>query len=169
MLDKENCQQLAADLREFATSWEIHRATEDLGAALPDKPGLYMFVWRPPFEFHVESAHRHGSFPQILYIGQAGGAPGDHGNTIRLRYKEYRRHLRGNLEDLWTQDEPMTRNQRLTRYLSLRPMEFWCATVADRSRIEGLEKRLIRLYNPPLNDRGRPKLRGRLGSARSAW
>lgn len=169
MLDATNSEQLASDLREFASPWEIHQATEDLSPALPDEPGLYMFVWRPPFQFHVGAMPTHGSFPQLLYIGQAGASNNDRGNTIRLRYKDYRRHLRGNPEDLWTQAEPENRNQRLTRYLSLRPLEFWCATIPERNRIEGLEKRLIRLYNPPLNDRGRPKLRGRLGTPRAAW
>ncbi|MFF4605265.1 hypothetical protein ACFY12_21345 [Streptomyces sp. NPDC001339] len=169
MLDVERCQQLEADLREFALPWEVYLATEDLAAALPDAPGLYMFVWRPQFQFHVDSRPAYGSFPKLLYVGQAGASTTDYGNTIRQRYKEYRRYLRGNPESLWTDSEPQTRAQRLSRYLPLRPMEFWCTTVADRSRIRGLEKRLIRLWNPPLNDVDRPKLRGKLGSPRAAW
>ncbi|WP_405848588.1 hypothetical protein OG211_14805 [Streptomyces niveus] len=169
MLDAESCEQLAEDLVEFASPWEIHRATEDLAPALPDEPGLYMFVWRPAFQFNVGSKSLHGSFPQLLYIGQAGASHTDYGNTIRQRYKDYRRFLRGNPESLWTETEPTNRDQRLARYLPLQPMEFWCSTVKERNRIEGLEKRLIRLYNPPLNDRGRPKLRGHLGTPRSAW
>ncbi|TXJ76503.1 hypothetical protein E2C11_22430 [Streptomyces lavendulae] len=169
MLDTESCKQLTQDLEEFASPWEIHRATEDLASVLPDEPGLYMFVWRPAFQFQVGSTPTHGSFPQLLYIGQAGASNTDYGNTIRQRYKDYRRFLRGDPESLWTDNEPTSRDQRLARYLTLQPMEFWCATMQERNRIEGLEKRLIRLHNPPLNDRGRPKLRGRLGTPRSAW
>lgn len=169
MLDADNCQQLDRDLREFASPWEVHQATENLASALPDEPGLYMFVWRPQFQFQVDSRPSHGSFPQLLYVGQAGASKSDDGNTIRQRYKEYRRYLRANPESLWTDSEPKTREQRLSRYLPLRPMEFWCTTVADRHRIRGLEKRLIRLWNPPLNESDRPKLRGRLGAPRAAW
>lgn len=169
MLDVTSCQQLDLDLREFASPWEIHQATENLASVLPDEPGLYMFVWRPQFQFAVDGRPTHGSFPQLLYIGQAGASQADSGNTIRRRYKEYTRYLRANPEGLWTDSEPKTREQRLSRYLPLRPMEFWCCTVADRGRIRGLEKRLIRLWNPPLNDSDRPKLRGRLGTPRAAW
>ncbi len=169
MLDGDSCKQLDQDLREFASAWEVHQATENLAPALPDEPGLYMFVWRPQFQFQVDGRPTHGSFPQLLYVGQAGASKTDHGNTIRQRYKEYRRFLRASPESLWTDTEPRTREQRLSRYLPLRPMEFWCTTVTDRNRIRGLEKRLIRLWNPPLNDSDRPKLRGRLGAPRAAW
>ncbi|MEV5484005.1 MULTISPECIES: hypothetical protein [Streptomyces] len=169
MLDADNCQQLDQDLREFASPWEVHQATENLAPALPDEPGLYMFVWRPQFQFQVDGRPAQGSFPQLLYVGQAGASKSDCGNTIRQRYKEYRRYLRASPESLWTDSEPKTREQRLSRYLPLRPMEFWCTTVTDRHRIRGLEKRLIRLWNPPLNDSDRPKLRGRLGAPRAAW
>ncbi|MFC5253457.1 hypothetical protein [Streptomyces nigrescens] len=169
MLDADNCQQLDQDLREFASPWEVHQATENLAPALPDEPGLYMFVWRPQFQFQVDGRPAQGSFPQLLYVGQAGASKSDCGNTIRQRYKEYRRYLRASPESLWTDSEPKTREQRLSRYLPLRPMEFWCTTVTDRNRIRGLEKRLIRLWNPPLNDSDRPKLRGRLGAPRAAW
>ncbi|CAL9297387.1 hypothetical protein SUDANB180_04859 [Streptomyces sp. enrichment culture] len=152
MLDGESCRQLDQDLREFASPWEVHQATDNLAPALPDEPGLYMFVWRPQFQFTVDSRPSYGSFPQLLYVGQAGASKSDSGNTIRQRYKEYRRYLRANPESLWTDSDPKTREQRLSRYLPLRPMEFWCTTVMDRNRIRGLEKRLIRLWNPPLTD-----------------
>jgi hypothetical protein len=169
MLDTDSCQQLDQDLREFASPWEVHQATESLTSALPDEPGLYMFVWRPQFQFQIDGRPASGSFPQLLYVGQAGASKADYGNTIRRRYKEYRRYLRANPESLWADSEPKTREQRLSCYLPLRPMEFWCSTVTDRNRIRGLEKRLIRLWNPPLNDSDRPKLRGRLGAPRAAW
>ncbi len=169
MLDAASCQQLDQDLREFCSSWEIHQATENLAPALPDEPGLYMFIWRPHFQFQVDSRPSYGSFPQLLYVGQAGASSADYGNTIRQRYKGYLRYLRANPEGLWAASDPQTREQRLSRYLPLRPMEFWCTTVPDRHRIRGLERRLIRLWNPPLNESDRPRLRGRLGAARAAW
>ena len=169
MLDIDGCRQLDADLQEFAGAWEIHTATDDLAPALPDEAGLYMFVWRPAFQFRTSGIPGFGSFPKMLYIGQAGASRDDQGNTIRQRYKDYRRFLRGDPESLWTADEPTNRSQRLSLYLTLQPLEFWCATVKERSRIELLEKSLIRLFNPPVNDRGRPKLRARFGTPRDAW
>ncbi|WP_084533443.1 hypothetical protein [Nocardia fusca] len=170
MLDAASCTQLDDDLREFASPWEVYEATGNLASSLPDEPGLYMFVWRPQFAFAVDGRpSSHGSFPQLLYVGQAGASRTGDGNTIRRRYKEYRRYLRASPEALWTDTEPITREQKLSRYLPLRPMEFWCTTISDRTKIRGLEKRLIRLWNPPLNDSDRPKLRGRLGAARAAW
>lgn len=167
MLDESGCRSLEKDLDVHVGCWEIYSATEKLADALPDMPGLYMFVWRPQFRFRIDGPSE-GTFPLILYIGQAGGSSKDHGNTIRARYKDYRKHLRGNAEELWALEEPTNRDGRLSRYLSLRPLEFWCATTAEPSRIENLEKRLIRLYNPPLNQRGRPKLRAKWGTPRSA-
>ncbi|MEU9890133.1 hypothetical protein [Sphaerisporangium sp. NPDC051011] len=168
MLDGEACKVLQEDLRQYAKPWEVFTATDGLADALPPMPGLYMFVWQPSFKFDVADRPGQGNLPQVLYIGQAGGA-NSRSNTIRQRYKDYRPHMRGNPEELWTRPEPVTRPERLSRYLSLRPLEFWCAIVDNRDKIEHLEKRLIRLFNPPLNDRGRPKIRARMGSARSAW
>ncbi|MEJ8652805.1 hypothetical protein WKI65_33265 [Streptomyces sp. MS1.AVA.3] len=108
-----------------------------------------------------------GGFHQVLYIGHAGGA-GELGNTLRNRFKDYKKHLRGNPEDLWTREPPTTRAGRLTHYLALHPLEFWFATVADRSMIRNLEDRLIHLYSPPINIQGRPKLRGRLSGISKA-
>ncbi|MFD1663694.1 hypothetical protein ACFSL4_37435 [Streptomyces caeni] len=175
MLDTPTHQVLQQDLEDMATPWQIFPATDQLASNLPDSPGLYMFVWRPGFRLRLHGDHSgpladtSGSFPLILYIGQAGGASRGT-NTLRNRYKNYRKHLRGDPEELWTQSEPRRRAERLTRYLSLGPLEFWCAVVEDRSRIEGLEKRLIRLFNPPLNDQNRPRLRvTQLGDSHPAW
>lgn len=162
MLDVPAHKVLQDDLEEHASLWEQALAVESLGSALPDEAGLYMFVWRPSIRLAMAD-DSWSSFHQVLYIGQAGGS-GQRGNTLRNRYKDYKKHLRGNPENLWTEEPPTTRSGRLTHYLALRPLEFWFATVEDRAKIKNLEARLINLYNPPLNNQNRPKLRGRLSS-----
>ncbi|MEZ0071636.1 hypothetical protein ABH927_000971 [Planotetraspora sp. GP83] len=162
MLDVPAHRVLQDDLRVEASPWEVQVAVASLTDILPEQPGLYMFVWRPSIRLAMAD-NSQASFHQVLYIGQAGGA-GQRGNTIRNRFKDYRRHLRGDPEALWTQEPPTTRSARLTHYLALRPLEFWFATVEDRSKIKNLESRLINLYNPPLNSQNRPRLRARVST-----
>lgn len=162
MLDVPAHAILQDDLRAKASLWESALAVEELHRALPDAPGLYMFIWRPSIRLAMADRSE-SSFHQVLYIGQAGGS-GQRGNTLKNRYKDYRKHLRGDPEDLWNREPPTTRAGRLTHYLSLRPLEFWYATVEDRTVIKNLEARLINLYNPPLNSQNKPKLRARVSS-----
>ena len=169
LLDRAGCAALEDDLKEIAGPWETYEATERLWQALPDAPGLYMFVWRPPFRLAVADDRKPGSIFQVLYVGQAGASRDEHGNTLRERYKSYRKYLRGDPERLWAPGEPVSRNQRLARYLTLRPLEYWFAVVSDRSQVENLESRLTTLLNPPINDRGRPKIRARPSTPEPAW
>lgn len=172
MLDSPAHQVLQDDLESMAKPWEVYEASEETVNTLPDLPGLYMFVWRPGPRFSMAASEGipcDGTFRHILYIGQAGGSPGENKNTLRNRYRDYRKHFKGNPEDLWVKGEPRKRAEKLTHYLQLGPLEFWCAVVEDRAKIENLEKRLIRLYNPPVNNIHTPRLRARLGSSRNAW
>ncbi|MGW2871315.1 GIY-YIG nuclease family protein [Kitasatospora xanthocidica] len=162
MMDVPAHQVLQGDLKRLASPWERLVATESIVNAIPDEPGLYMFVWRPSIALAMADRSE-SSFQQVLYIGHAGGA-GELGNTLRNRYRDYKKHLRGNPEDLWTREPPTNRGDRLTHYLALHPLEYWFATVDDRSMIKNLESRLIHLYNPPINIQGGPTLRGRLSS-----
>ncbi|WAX78798.1 hypothetical protein [Streptomyces sp. KMM 9044] len=160
MLDKPAHKVLEDDLNVHASPWERLLAVENLADSLPQEAGLYMFVWRPTFKLAMAD-NSPSSFHQILYIGQAGGA-GQQGNTLRNRYREYKKYLNGNPEALWATQPPDTRRGRLTHYLTLRPLEYWFTTIADRSQIENLETRLIDLYNPPANVQKRPKLHARV-------
>ncbi|MFB9368955.1 hypothetical protein [Kitasatospora albolonga] len=160
MLDVPAHQVLQDDLKRLASPWERLKATEGIVDAIPDQPGLYMFVWSPSIKLSMADRTA-ASFHQVLYIGHAGGA-GQMGNTLRNRYRDYRKHLRGNPENLWTREPPTNRHDRLTHYLALRPLEYWFATIDDRSMIKNLEERLLHLYNPPINIQGGPLLRGRL-------
>ncbi|NQE65004.1 hypothetical protein E1H18_785 [Caulobacter sp. RHG1] len=55
----------------------------------------------------------------------------------------------------------MNRAAALKKYLSLWPLEYWFLPVEDRTAIPDLEKRLIRLFAPPLNKIGRLRVRTR--------
>lgn len=158
LLDERFCTTLAKDLGTDAGQWEVfENVTQRLHENLPDEPGLYMFVWRPPFAFDVDSKLRSGDLAQVLYVGMAGGASGSK-NTIRERFKNYRKHVGSDPASLWEATVPKTRMSLLGRYLTLRPLEFWCSVVPDRANVAPLEKRLLKLLNPPCNGQLLPAL-----------
>lgn len=159
LLDRAYCQSLEQDLRNFASPWEVRAATDQLAEMLPDAPGIYMFVWRPPFTFCLADGGVSAGPFHILYVGQAGGEKSSSG-TLRGRYKGYRKHLSGDPEALWVDGTiPDRRDALLARYLTLRPLEYWFSIIEDKRRISLLEDRLIKLLNPPLNTNQGPKLR----------
>ncbi|GAA2183396.1 hypothetical protein GCM10009848_04900 [Micromonospora lupini] len=161
LLDTRGCDALAQDLREMAKPWEVYTAASSLKDVLPEDPGLYMFVWRPPFKFELDSgSSRPGSIAQVLYVGQAGAtAQNPSGNTLRGRFREYTRYLDAPPEGIWQDDVAARRASVLSRCLSLRPLEYWCAVVPNRTQIALLEDRLIKLLNPPANLNRGPRLR----------
>lgn len=158
LLDQRHCQALQSDLQVEASPWEVHDdVNEHLWEVLPDQPGLYLFVWRPPFRFVVEGDRRPGDVSQVLYVGQTGSGNGK-AQTLRDRFKAYRRHLSSDPSSLWEGTTATTRTSLLDRYLTLRPLEFWFTVVPDRSHIGPLEDRLIKLLTPPCNSQLLPKL-----------
>lgn len=159
LLDERHCRGLQQDLAEWAAPWELRQATPDLHNSLPDEPGLYMFVWRPPFEFAVADQVMPGGIHQIIYVGQAGGATSRSANTLRLRYRDYLGFLNSEPSKMWAEPAGSGRKEVLSRYLTLRPLEYWFSIVKDRALITNLESRLIQLLNPPGNSTGGPTLR----------
>lgn len=150
-LDDEQLQALTQQLGRHCSEWEWRRATPMLGAQLPKQHGVYMFVWAS--EFTVSSGSLSVAARWVLYVGKAIDT------TLSSRYaNEYRRYLDYDPEKLWDAPE-RTRAERLGKYFQLRPLEYWFATVEDRARISGMEGRLIRLFNPPLNVQGGARLR----------
>lgn len=157
LLDVRDCLALQNTVAAVAGPWEAHAASERLYENLPAEAGIYMFVWRPPFHFDVHQGRRPFDLTQVLYVGRAGG--GSSTNTLKARYKDYRKYLRGDPAGLWEEGEPITRPTRLARYLTLRPLEYWCAVISDPAEVDSVEARLTKLLNPPLNKDRRPKLR----------
>ncbi|WCO66239.1 hypothetical protein PO878_17190 [Iamia majanohamensis] len=158
LLDPE-VSHLVRALEAHCGEWEVHQATQRLWQALPEQPGIYMFVWRPEFRFHLAGQGRCDALHQILYVGRSGGA--NSSRTLRDRYRDYLKFLSGSPERIWEAEGVSTRSSRLKRYLPLRPLEFWFSVVEDPFQVAPLEDRLIKVLNPPLNDsltpKGRPK------------
>lgn len=164
LLDESGCRQLQSDLAAEGGAWEVLTATEHAWEAVPDQPGLYLFVWNPWFALDLADATRRGDLRQVLYVGKAGaddaGTPTSGG--LRQRYRSYVKHLRSSPDSLWSRTEPRTRTQLLDRYLCLRPLEFWFTAIPSHAEVPLLEDRLIKILNPPCNRQRAPRITARL-------
>jgi hypothetical protein len=150
LLDNSHCQMVSESLRALGSDWEIRAAQPDLYYQLPMRSGLYMFVWNPDLKLTVADGPKIRTFPWILYIGQAGA--GSSTNTLRDRYKStYAKLLSGDPNQLFASGAPANRYERLSRYLRLRPLEYWWKEIPDQSIISRLEKALVAAIQPPLN------------------
>ena len=159
LADADHCASITARLRAAGQLWERHVAHPNLAAMLPKKSGLYMFVWRPGLRFCVanerapwqeggKAPSKDGieSFAYVLYVGKAGDGSA---NSIKGRYQNgYSKYIGKNPDRLW--DGPETsREDRLRRYLSLEPLEFWYMVVEDPAMISPLESALLMALSPP--------------------
>ena len=157
LVDADYCRRLCDFLHRDGKCWERRRAVDTLYRQLPHCRGLYMFVWRPEVRFEVASNGVERPF-WILYVGKAGSGQANT-DTLRDRYQtEYRKYVGRDASVLWAKTTPQCRAQRLERYLTLRPMEYWFLDLddTDPSEITRLEKQLIKLLRPPLNCFGSP-------------
>ena len=164
-LDEAVGETLTTDLLGTGGKWEILTATRGCATVIPPKCGLYMFVYRShlTMEFENKPPHRQ---TWVLYVGRGGSA--DSTNTLRKRYKnEYSKFVGGDLEHLWNETEPKNRTNNLKRYLTIYPLEYWFLVVEDRHKIADLERRLIKIFSPPLNSSG--KIRARAGPPEAAF
>lgn len=152
LVDEEYCKALSNRLMQRCNGkWEKYLATPTLANTLPDKNGIYMFVWKLyfPFIFDEDTLY----IRLILYIGKAGD---EHGSgTIKSRYRnEYSKYVKSDAETIWKACNLNTRSERLTKYLNLHDLEYWFLVMDncdDRSEILKLEIELIKLFNPPAN------------------
>ena len=169
LLDETLVADIQRDFRENAFKWERRNATASLASQLPRNRGIYMFVWTPGpvFEFDTGSNDHHTAW--VLYIGKAG-VEGGAADTFQDRYRQaYQRHVGGDPALLWRDEVvEVVRENRLKRFLSLRPLQYWYLAVQDVSYIPVLEKRLIQIFRPPLNSH-HCGLRARFGKPSPAW
>jgi hypothetical protein len=155
-LDVAMCRVVTSDLAGVGSHWECSLAVRDLWRTLPAQSGLYMFVFRSPLAFGMKDHSHRPSW--VLYVGRAGSESS--ANTIKSRYKEsYSKHLDGDPEALWSNQPPINRDERLARYLTIYPIEFWWLPISDRTKIKGLEDHLIKLLDPLLNASQRLRLK----------
>ena len=140
------------DLAKYGTNWEKRDVREGMYQTLPDLGGLYLFVWRPVPGL-IKTDFGSFDFPTVLYAGKAE-------ISLRNRYKsEYEKHVEeATLEAFWTGTaENEKRIEKLRRFFSLKPLEFWFTVIEERSHIPNLEARLITLLSPPANQQKKLK------------
>lgn len=157
-LDQRFCEATTKALQSGERYWECRVATPNLSQTLPNSAGVYMFVYLPPFSFHLAKDPKK-PLPLLypLYVGKAG-ADSSLG-TIRSRYhSEYRKYVGQNPELLWSIPQ-RRRSELLKTYLNVYPLEFWYLEVLNTSAINRLESSLIKILNPPLNVQGTIKAR----------
>jgi hypothetical protein len=118
-----------------------------------------MFVWRPEFTLRFAAPPEIERLSWVLYVGKAGKQGGTT-DTIKHRYiGEYSKYVGKDPSCLWDSNAPKDREDRLARYLTLRPLEYWFLIVEDLRDILILERKLIRLLRPPLNQQHGPRIR----------
>ena len=151
LMDSQHCKALDKIIYEPGMRWERKKAVATLGSSIPDEKGLYMFVWRPELIFRFSAAPEIEQFSWVLYVGKAGTEEGK-SDTLRSRYvNEYSKYVGKDASCLWGNSVPVDREQRLSCYLTLRPLEYWFLPIATVKDIPVLERRFIRLLRPPLN------------------
>lgn len=159
LMDGDHCAAIDHLVHGSGGRWERLKAVPSLASQIPDENGIYMFVWTPNIALRFAAPPNVERCFWILYVGKAGGLDSP-GATIRSRYSsEYRRYVGRDPSCLWNGPAPETRELRLARYLTLRPLEFWYLTIEKISEIPLVEKRLLKLLRPPLNYQHGPKLR----------
>ncbi|MEW6426865.1 MAG: hypothetical protein AB1568_02395 [Thermodesulfobacteriota bacterium] len=155
LVNEKYCNSLSTKVLKICSGkWEKLTATPGLADSLPDKPGIYMFVWRTYFPFIFDDSTSY--IKLILYIGKSGelGCNG----TLKSRYKgEYSKIVKSNSENIWKISKLNSRKERLDKFLNLYELEYWfivmdnCDNLSD---ILKLEDELIKLFNPPANKKG---------------
>ena len=151
LINSADCLDLGQVLHPSETKWERLIAVENLGSMLPAERGLYMFVWRPDLTLQFSAVPETERFFWVLYVGKAG-KEGGLADTIKNRYTtEYSKYVGKDPSCLWDSHAASKREDRLARYLTLRPLEFWYLTMTEVPDIQLLERRLIKILQPPLN------------------
>lgn len=164
-LDEDRLSTLSEAISQNGTKWEKLQANRSALKLIPDRPGLYMFVWRLQVSLHTASEGTY-QFRKVLYVGKAG--PGG-ASTIRKRFSaEYLRHIEGDPSALWT-TKFQTRHDRLSKLLLLQGLELWhCCSRGDEAHLQNWENDLIKVFSPPGNIINRSP-RAKLGKARTAF
>jgi hypothetical protein len=149
LVDDDLCSSVIHIMQASAANWERYSAHDNLHTQLPDARGVYMFVWRPNIAFAFSATHQQ-SLPWILYVGKAGTTGGTT-DTFPARFKTYQKYIGKPPAGLWDRRPPQNREERLSRYLTLRPLEYWFTAMDEATEIARLERHLIKLFRPPLN------------------
>jgi hypothetical protein len=159
LIDSEHCRQIGALMHQNGAKWERRKATNSLHKSLPSIRGVYMFVWRPCLTLRFDPHDEMQVVTFVLYVGKAG-VEGGVSDTIQSRYQgEYSKYIARDASSLWEEKVPETREERLEKYLTLRPLEYWFLPVERVRDIVQMEKQLIKMLRPPLNTQHGVRLR----------
>lgn len=155
--------KVAKRLSSLQSSWETRPVTKSLQENIPDTPGIYMFIWRPGFTLKLATGTSEQKFQWVLYLGITE-------SSLKARYKnEYKKVLfkkEKTSRALWDSRQAETRREKLERFLSLRPLEYWYLPCSDTVLLKTLESHLIELLAPPLNAQKQARLKiGKTGKA----
>jgi hypothetical protein len=146
-LDETWCMSVGASIVKNK-HWTIKKATQELGMFLPDKTGIYMFVWRLLFPMPTDPDRDH-KFRYVLYVGKAGGGQGS--SNIQNRYiSGYSKLIGAHPQDIWKRDAT-EREEVLRRLLAFKELEYWYIEIENTDLIDAHEQTLIKLFNPPGN------------------
>lgn len=157
---------LSEDIDVCGEGWEkISSISASTYKSLPDSKGVYMFIWRPGFslECHNDTA----DFRYVVYVGSAASG----GSSILKRFNnDYKNEINTCPSVHWTENMPSNRAARLKKVLNLGRLELWYVTMdkATPEQISDIEKRLIKLFNPPGNKAFKAPLRAKLEPKKSA-
>ena len=149
--------------------WNRRQATSELASQLPDKAGLYMFVWKCVFPMPVEDC-KDFRFRYVLYVGKAGDGNGN--SSLRKRYEDgYAKIIGRSPESIWFRDA-RSRDELLKRLFNFKDLEYWFMESGNIEHLGFHEATLIKLFNPPGNSqhfKSSDSLKGKLKSAIPAF
>ncbi|QYJ77921.1 hypothetical protein [Shewanella acanthi] len=158
--DKIFCSALIEDLEAFSDGWErIQNLSSNSSALIPDRKGVYMFVWRPSIEFKLHNESYNFRF--VVYVGAASKGE----SSILSRFNsDYKSLINKKPSVHWTENNPHDRESRLRKVLNLWDLEYWYATMdnASSEQILDIEKRLINVFNPPGNKSFKQQIRAKI-------
>ncbi len=147
-IDGRRLKSLERMLVNHGSLWTKYEANRSALHLIPDRPGLYMFVWRIALGFAMASGPSQ-YFRQVLYVGRAG--PEGNGTVLNRFKREYLNYLEGDFATLWS-SRSSTRPERLGRLLLLREIEFWvCCQIDTELKLQDWESDLIKVFSPPGN------------------
>lgn len=143
---------LISDIESIGSGWEsIDRVHSDSAELIPDRKGIYIFIWSPDVE--IKSEARRFVFNNVVYIGSS--VTPELGMKSRF-VKEYSKIIGRHLDIHWTKKELSNRSDRLKKVLNLGQITLFFNVMdnATSEQILNLEERLIKYFNPPGNKVG---------------
>ena len=147
-IDADYCGAAIEEMQACTSGWHKIPVTSNMVTYIPDKPGLYMFVWRSCLKLNGVADGQDQYFDWCLYVGKAE-------TSLQSRFKgEYKAHTEGVSDDLW-KTKLVRRSEKLQAYLTLRPLYYLYTTTIEIDKISELESKLIDILSPPLNDVGK--------------